>query len=146
MTGNASQTATAGAVALAQSDGIVMLQMIFIWRRLALRRFHENRQRFLQRLTRSNILVLFTRLEDSFIPDLVACHTDIIRECWGQAGGIHNREVAVLFAVSHGFYMGGSWTMAFFTTYRHLGEHGTLVTPLSSIDRIRTAAVTGETS
>src|SRR5277367_2329381 len=144
VTGYAAQTAATGAIALTQSHRIVMLQMILVGRRFARGRRHENRQRIVKWLSGPNVLVFFPGLQDSFIPDLVACHADIVREVWSQFGGIHNREAFPRGhgAACHSIYMCRSRAMAPFTTYRLFGKHDVLEAPGTAIDGIRTAAVT----
>src|SRR5207245_1709096 len=60
VTTDATQLLPARAITLAQSHRVVVFEQVLLRRRLALRRDQQNRERFVERRSRTKILVVFS--------------------------------------------------------------------------------------
>src|SRR5450432_2346408 len=88
----------ARAVALAQSHGVVVLDVVCRGRRLRTRRNHQDGKGFIEWTSRAKILVGLPGLEDAHIAGLTAAHADVVGEIRSKTGwihdlGIHRRSV-----------------------------------------------------
>ena len=83
----------ARAITLAQDHGVVVLNVIRRGRRLARGRNHQNRQRVVERLSGTDVLVCLSGLENSHIACLMASHADVVREIWGEASRIDDFRI-----------------------------------------------------
>src|SRR5882757_2623621 len=88
VTGNATHSTLACAIAFAQRHGVIVLDMVCRRRRFPCWWNHQNRQRLVQWTPWADIFESLSRLENPHIACLMASHTDVVGEVWGKSSGI----------------------------------------------------------
>src|SRR5882757_2123729 len=129
VTGNATHSILACAIAFTQRHRVIVLDMVCRGRGFPRWWNHQNRQSLVQWTPWADIFESLSRLENPHIACLMASHADVVGEIRGKSSGIDDFGLSGNGFIGwcacfprrnacdvHGLHMGGARAMAFFAT------------------------------